>query len=115
MMMILKIMMMMLTKSLSCHMTASQLVREPPSPAAEKLILVARSEPFSSAESAEAAFLFLSVSCPLFSRSEGYPLYPAQVPSGNSQLARETSNPLWRPGVRAVGGGGVDSSLQVTE
>ena len=22
------------------------------------------------------------------------PLYPAQVPSGNSQLARETSNPL---------------------
>ena len=65
------------------------------------------------------AFLFLSVSCPLFSRSEGYPdffyhyyhyhhhhhhyhyyyysdlpLYPAQVPSGNSQLARETSNPL---------------------
>jgi len=53
-----------------------------------------------------AAFLLLSVSSPLIARSEGYPLYPAQVPSGKSQLAREASNPLQRPGVGAVVGGG---------
>ena len=43
-------------------------------------------------------------SSPPLTGSEGYSEYPAQVPSGNSQLARAASNPLQRPRVQGNGG-----------
>jgi len=79
-----------LTYNLSCQRTASQLVRTPPSPAAEKEILTALSSSWSGGSLSAVPL----ESSPLLTGSEGYPLYPAQVPSGNSQLARVTSNPL---------------------
>jgi len=80
-----------LTYSLSCHSTASQLVRTPPRPAAEKQIFTAVSWSLS-----RAAWVPSPVvdSSPSLTGSEGYPKNPAQVPSGNSQLARAASNPL---------------------
>ena len=100
-----------LTYSLSCHSTASQLVRTPPRPAAEKqiwererscqviiivMICVFRTFTAVSWSLSRAAWVPSPVvdSSPSLTGSEGYPKNPAQVPSGNSQLARETSNPL---------------------
>jgi len=86
-----------LTYNLSCQRTASQVVRTPPSPAAENEIFTALSSAGSgvSGRVSPAGMPEKPVeSSPLLTGSEGYPLYPAQVPSGNSQLARATSNPL---------------------
>jgi len=88
-----------LTYNLSCQRTASQVVRTPPSPAAENEILTASSSSAGSGTWGRMSPALLMPeepmeSSPLLTRSEGYPLNPAQVPSGNSQLARATSNPL---------------------
>jgi len=85
-----------LTYNLSCQRTASQVVRTPPSPAAENEILTALSSEGweSGCRATEPEESVRLESSPLLTGSEGYPLYPAQVPSGNSQLARATSNPL---------------------
>jgi len=93
-----------LTYNLSCHSTPSQLVRTPPSPAAEKLILTAESWALSTCWSSSSASPVLD-SSPWLTGSEGFSVYPAQVPSGNSQLARAASNPLQRPRVQGDGGG----------
>merc|ERR1719312_28065 len=84
-----------LTYSLSCHNTPSQLVRTPPRPAAEKQILIAESWLLSTTLLSSSASPAPGSCCPpVLAGSEGYSEYPAQVPSGNSQLARAASNPL---------------------